>query len=70
MLDWVDFPFEVESEWFSGKAEKNSFKNAMGTIVSVKQHITRHCAPLHKVSFCCSGWTMFLKGVHVNYNLP
>ncbi|MFA5649214.1 MAG: nucleotidyl transferase AbiEii/AbiGii toxin family protein [Bacteroidales bacterium] len=25
LLDWVDFPFEVESEWFSGKAELRTY---------------------------------------------
>lgn len=25
VLDWVDFPFEVESEWFSGKAEIRTY---------------------------------------------
>ena len=25
VLDWVDFPFEVESEWFSGKAEIKTY---------------------------------------------
>ena len=25
VLDWVDFPFEVESEWFSGKAEIQTY---------------------------------------------
>jgi predicted nucleotidyltransferase component of viral defense system len=25
VLDWVDFPFEVESEWFSGKAELRTY---------------------------------------------
>jgi len=25
ILDWVDFPFEVESEWFSGKAEIKTY---------------------------------------------
>ena len=25
VLDWVDFPFEVESEWFSGKAQIKTF---------------------------------------------
>ncbi len=25
MLEWVDFPFEVESEWFSGKAEIKTY---------------------------------------------
>jgi len=24
-LDWVDFPFEVKSEWFSGKAEIKTY---------------------------------------------
>ncbi len=24
-MDWVDFPFEVESEWFSGKAEIRTY---------------------------------------------
>ena len=25
VLDWVDFPFEVESEWYSGKAEIRTY---------------------------------------------
>ena len=25
LLEWVDFPFEVESEWFSGKAELRTY---------------------------------------------
>ncbi len=25
VLDWVDFPFEIESEWFSGKAEIRTY---------------------------------------------
>lgn len=25
VLDWVDFPFEVDSEWFSGKAELRTY---------------------------------------------
>ncbi len=25
VLDWVDFPFEIESEWFSGKAEIKTY---------------------------------------------
>ncbi len=25
VLDWVDFPFDVESEWFSGKAEIRTY---------------------------------------------
>jgi len=25
VLDWVDFPFEVDSEWFSGKAEIKTY---------------------------------------------
>lgn len=25
VLDWVDFPFEVESEWYSGKAELRTY---------------------------------------------
>ena len=25
VLDWVDFPFEVESEWFSGKAQIKTY---------------------------------------------
>jgi len=25
VLDWVDFPFEVESEWFSGKADIKTY---------------------------------------------
>ncbi|WP_223810310.1 nucleotidyl transferase AbiEii/AbiGii toxin family protein [Psychroflexus gondwanensis] len=25
VLDWVDFPFEVESEWFSGKAKIRTY---------------------------------------------
>jgi hypothetical protein len=25
VLDWVDFPFEVKSEWFSGKAELRTY---------------------------------------------
>ncbi|MGM0408603.1 MAG: nucleotidyl transferase AbiEii/AbiGii toxin family protein [Bacteroidota bacterium] len=25
VLDWVDFPFEVESEWFAGKAEIKTY---------------------------------------------
>ena len=25
ILDWVDFPFEVESEWFSGKADIRTY---------------------------------------------
>ena len=25
LLDWVDFPFEVESEWFSGKTELRTY---------------------------------------------
>lgn len=25
VLDWVNFPFEVESEWFTGKAEINTY---------------------------------------------
>lgn len=25
VLDWVDYPFEVESEWFSGKAEIRTY---------------------------------------------
>jgi predicted nucleotidyltransferase component of viral defense system len=25
VLDWVDFPFEVESEWFSGKAKIKTY---------------------------------------------
>ena len=25
VMDWVDFPFEIESEWFSGKAEIRTY---------------------------------------------
>ncbi|WP_254712891.1 nucleotidyl transferase AbiEii/AbiGii toxin family protein [Polaribacter batillariae] len=33
VLDWVDFPFEVESEWFSGSAKIKTYsiKELLGT---------------------------------------
>jgi len=43
VLDWVDFPFEIESEWFSGKAEIKTYNinELLGTklraFISTKQ---------------------------------
>ena len=40
VLDWVDFPFEVESEWFSGKAKIRTYNinELLGTKLRALYH--------------------------------